>query len=339
MPSVTLTGSLEQKCWCWQAASEWTGPQHQDNYSLLLVRAGLIKSEAAVYLLKKTKVLGFTLEERRVPDGKYWLNCRKVLILSKWKASCLRVPLKEREVLSKINELPRRLSPRLFFSACGSKLVAAIRAALVKGRGSGDAVLAAANETAQELKERICQLHHIQKQSGANSGGIGISPARVSTTRSGTEIHTVRVHGHYLTCSPGVPFPVGAWNVSMISHLFCTAKGVHDQSRHRVWRPGHSEGADGSSGRGSSVATMSEQGRPAVWGPACCQWRRGEQLPHAVQVEKNIHSGQVPCNDLWPFVPRLPLGSFLISLYQNLVKLASKLKRSLKNCEQHFLLS
>ncbi|TNM91573.1 hypothetical protein fugu_019953 [Takifugu bimaculatus] len=63
-------------------------------------------------------------------------------------------------------------------SACGSKLVAAIRAALVKGRGSGDAVLAAADETAQELKERICQLHHIQKQNGANGSMIGISPAR-----------------------------------------------------------------------------------------------------------------------------------------------------------------
>lgn len=58
---------------------------------------------------------------------------------------------------------------------CGSKLVAAIRAALVKGRSSGDAVLAAANETAQELRERICQLHHSRKQSSAK----GISPARV----------------------------------------------------------------------------------------------------------------------------------------------------------------
>uniref|UniRef100_H3D549 PCNA-interacting partner n=1 Tax=Tetraodon nigroviridis TaxID=99883 RepID=H3D549_TETNG len=63
-------------------------------------------------------------------------------------------------------------------SMCGSKLVAAIRAAMVKGRSSGDAVLAAANETAQELKERICQLHHSQKQSSAKGNGTGLSPAR-----------------------------------------------------------------------------------------------------------------------------------------------------------------
>lgn len=57
--------------------------------------------------------------------------------------------------------------------------MAAIRAALVKGRSSEDAVFTSAHETAQELKERICQLHHIQKQSSANGGGTGISPARV----------------------------------------------------------------------------------------------------------------------------------------------------------------
>ncbi|XP_073336731.1 PCNA-interacting partner [Pagrus major] len=62
-------------------------------------------------------------------------------------------------------------------SACGARLVAAIRAALVKGRSSGDAVYAAADETTKELKERICQLHQIQKQT-ANGGGTGISPAR-----------------------------------------------------------------------------------------------------------------------------------------------------------------
>uniref|UniRef100_A0A3B4H7E3 PCNA-interacting partner n=1 Tax=Pundamilia nyererei TaxID=303518 RepID=A0A3B4H7E3_9CICH len=59
----------------------------------------------------------------------------------------------------------------------GARLVTAIRAVLVKGRSSGDAVYAAAEETAQELKERICQLHQIQKQS-ANGSGTGISPAR-----------------------------------------------------------------------------------------------------------------------------------------------------------------
>lgn len=62
-------------------------------------------------------------------------------------------------------------------SVCGARLVTAIRAVLVKGRSSGDAVYAAAEETAQELKERICQLHQIQKQS-ANGSGTGISPAR-----------------------------------------------------------------------------------------------------------------------------------------------------------------
>lgn len=56
--------------------------------------------------------------------------------------------------------------------------MAAIRAVLVKGRSSGDAVYAAAEETAKELKGRICQLHQIQKQI-VNGSGTGISPARV----------------------------------------------------------------------------------------------------------------------------------------------------------------
>uniref|UniRef100_A0A3B4Z7N3 PCNA-interacting partner n=1 Tax=Stegastes partitus TaxID=144197 RepID=A0A3B4Z7N3_9TELE len=60
---------------------------------------------------------------------------------------------------------------------CGARLVAAIRAVLVKGRSSGEAVYAAAEETTKELKERICQLHQIQKQT-ANGSGTGISPAR-----------------------------------------------------------------------------------------------------------------------------------------------------------------
>ncbi|XP_042258600.1 PCNA-interacting partner isoform X1 [Thunnus maccoyii] len=62
-------------------------------------------------------------------------------------------------------------------SVCGARLVTAIRTALVKGRSSGDAVYAAAEETAKELKERICQLHQIQEQT-ANAGRTGISPAR-----------------------------------------------------------------------------------------------------------------------------------------------------------------
>ncbi|XP_070709737.1 PCNA-interacting partner [Pempheris klunzingeri] len=62
-------------------------------------------------------------------------------------------------------------------SACGARLVTAIRAVLVKGRSSGDAVYAAAEETTKELKERICELHQIQKES-AKGSGTGISPAR-----------------------------------------------------------------------------------------------------------------------------------------------------------------
>ncbi|XP_068611566.1 PCNA-interacting partner [Brachionichthys hirsutus] len=62
-------------------------------------------------------------------------------------------------------------------SGCGAKLMAAIRAALVKGRSSGDAVCVAAEETTKELKERIWQLHQIQKLA-ANGSGTGISPAR-----------------------------------------------------------------------------------------------------------------------------------------------------------------
>ncbi|CAJ1054508.1 PREDICTED: PCNA-interacting partner [Xyrichtys novacula] len=62
-------------------------------------------------------------------------------------------------------------------SVCGAKLLTAIRAVLVKGRSSGDAIHTAAEETTTELKERICQLHQIQKQKASGSG-TGISPAR-----------------------------------------------------------------------------------------------------------------------------------------------------------------
>ncbi|XP_033930878.1 PCNA-interacting partner [Pseudochaenichthys georgianus] len=62
-------------------------------------------------------------------------------------------------------------------SVCGARLVAAIRAVLVKGRSSGDAVYAVSEETTKELKERICQLYQIQKQI-AKGSGTGISPAR-----------------------------------------------------------------------------------------------------------------------------------------------------------------
>ncbi|XP_069556531.1 PCNA-interacting partner [Brachyistius frenatus] len=62
-------------------------------------------------------------------------------------------------------------------SACGGRLVSAIRAVLVKGRSGGEAVYAAADETTTELKERICRLHRTQKQTAAGNG-TGVSPAR-----------------------------------------------------------------------------------------------------------------------------------------------------------------
>ncbi|CAG5927379.1 unnamed protein product [Menidia menidia] len=60
---------------------------------------------------------------------------------------------------------------------CGARLVAAIRAVLVKGSANGEELRAAAEETAKELEERIVQLHQVQK--GAENGSrTGISPAR-----------------------------------------------------------------------------------------------------------------------------------------------------------------
>uniref|UniRef100_A0A3P8U1A3 PCNA-interacting partner n=1 Tax=Amphiprion percula TaxID=161767 RepID=A0A3P8U1A3_AMPPE len=60
----------------------------------------------------------------------------------------------------------------------GARLVAAIRAALVKGRSSGEAAYVAAEEATKELKERIHQLHQIQTQV-AHGSGTRISPARL----------------------------------------------------------------------------------------------------------------------------------------------------------------
>ncbi|XP_059904488.1 PCNA-interacting partner [Gadus macrocephalus] len=60
---------------------------------------------------------------------------------------------------------------------CGGRLVAAIRAALVKGRGGGeDRAYGAIDQTARALKESIGQLH--RGQQGGNAVGTGISPAR-----------------------------------------------------------------------------------------------------------------------------------------------------------------
>nr|XP_040030579.1 PCNA-interacting partner [Gasterosteus aculeatus aculeatus]XP_040030580.1 PCNA-interacting partner [Gasterosteus aculeatus aculeatus]XP_040030581.1 PCNA-interacting partner [Gasterosteus aculeatus aculeatus] len=62
-------------------------------------------------------------------------------------------------------------------SECAARLLTAIRAALVKGRGGEDAVHAAAEEATAELKEQICLLHRLQ-QRAADGSGSGISPAR-----------------------------------------------------------------------------------------------------------------------------------------------------------------
>jgi hypothetical protein len=67
----------------------------------------------------------------------------------------------------------------LSLSVCGGRLVAAIRAALVKGRGGEDRAYAAIDQTARALKESIGQLHGGQQGGDANAVGTGISPARV----------------------------------------------------------------------------------------------------------------------------------------------------------------
>ncbi|XP_010902155.2 PCNA-interacting partner [Esox lucius] len=61
-------------------------------------------------------------------------------------------------------------------SLAGVRLVTSIRAALVKGRASGDVVVVAADETAKDLKERICRIHLAHQKQAA--GSTGISPAR-----------------------------------------------------------------------------------------------------------------------------------------------------------------
>jgi len=62
---------------------------------------------------------------------------------------------------------------------CGGQLVAAIRAALIEGRGGDDAVYSAATETAHDLKAGIARLHRQQQQDQQQQQGTGISPARV----------------------------------------------------------------------------------------------------------------------------------------------------------------
>ncbi|MED6256749.1 hypothetical protein ATANTOWER_015877 [Ataeniobius toweri] len=76
-----------------------------------------------------------------------------------------------------IDNLEEILGNILDPSECGTQLLATIRAAMVKGRSSGDPVYVAAEETTKDLKERMVQLHQIQKQA-TNGDGTGISPAR-----------------------------------------------------------------------------------------------------------------------------------------------------------------
>lgn len=60
-------------------------------------------------------------------------------------------------------------------SVAGAKLVGRVRAALLKGRSSGDPVYTAVDDTAKTLKERISQIHSSHQQSALS---MGISPAR-----------------------------------------------------------------------------------------------------------------------------------------------------------------
>lgn len=61
-------------------------------------------------------------------------------------------------------------------SAAGGRMVSSMRAVLLKGLGSTDPVYATVDDAAEELKERIQQIHTLQKESAC---GKGISPARV----------------------------------------------------------------------------------------------------------------------------------------------------------------
>lgn len=62
-------------------------------------------------------------------------------------------------------------------SDCCTRLVATIRALLVKGCGNGDPVFIAADKTAKELKERFLKLYQNHEMM-TNESTMGISPAR-----------------------------------------------------------------------------------------------------------------------------------------------------------------
>ncbi|XP_053506152.1 PCNA-interacting partner [Ictalurus furcatus] len=63
-------------------------------------------------------------------------------------------------------------------SAAGGRMVSSIRAVLLKGLSSADPVYTTVEDTVKELKERIQQIHILQKESAC---GTGISPARPRT--------------------------------------------------------------------------------------------------------------------------------------------------------------
>ncbi|MCJ8742983.1 hypothetical protein PDJAM_G00088470 [Pangasius djambal] len=63
-------------------------------------------------------------------------------------------------------------------SAAGGRMVSSIRAVLLKGLSSADPVYTTVEDTVKELKERIQQIHTLQKESAC---GTGISPARPRT--------------------------------------------------------------------------------------------------------------------------------------------------------------
>ncbi|KAG7320538.1 hypothetical protein KOW79_016391 [Hemibagrus wyckioides] len=63
-------------------------------------------------------------------------------------------------------------------SVAGGRMVSNIRAVLLKGLSSTDLVYTTVEDTVKELKERIQQIHNLQKQSACSTG---ISPARPRT--------------------------------------------------------------------------------------------------------------------------------------------------------------
>ncbi|KAK3544999.1 hypothetical protein QTP86_032705 [Hemibagrus guttatus] len=63
-------------------------------------------------------------------------------------------------------------------SVAGGRMVSNIRAVLLKGLSSADLVYTTVENTVKELKERIQQIHNLQKESAC---GTGISPARPRT--------------------------------------------------------------------------------------------------------------------------------------------------------------